>query len=49
MHEPPLLINTYLTESDQSEQKGSKNLLIGIQGHYRDRRTHHIRTVRTSR
>lgn len=42
--DPPLvLINNYRTDSDQSEQKGFKNLLIGIHGHYRNPRAHRTR------
>jgi uncharacterized protein (TIGR02391 family) len=40
---PMLLINDYRTDSDKSEHKGFKNLLIGIHGHYRNPRAHRTR------
>lgn len=41
---PPLyLINSYASESEQSEHKGFKNLLVGIHGHYRNPRAHSSR------
>jgi uncharacterized protein (TIGR02391 family) len=40
---PILLINEYRSESDFSEHKGFKNLLIGVHGHYRNPRAHSSR------
>lgn len=40
---PMLKINGLRTESDESEQKGFLNLLIGIHGHYRNLRAHSMR------
>lgn len=37
---PRLLINQFVTESEVSEHKGFKNLLLGIHGHYRNPRAH---------
>ncbi|GFG77748.1 TIGR02391 family protein [Mycobacterium paragordonae] len=42
-HRPVLFINNYLSDSDVSEQKGFKNLLIGIYGHFRNPRAHTTR------
>jgi uncharacterized protein (TIGR02391 family) len=42
-HRPVLFINAYSTDSDISEQKGFKNLLIGIHGHFRNPRAHTTR------
>jgi uncharacterized protein (TIGR02391 family) len=41
--EPMLLINDFRTDSDKSEHRGLKNLLIGIHGHYRNPRAHRTR------
>lgn len=39
--DPPLLyINRYENDSDVSEHRGFKNLLLGIHGHYRNPRAH---------
>lgn len=38
-----LLINSFSTTSDESEQRGFKNLLVGIHGHYRNPRAHRTR------
>lgn len=43
IREPMLMINSLGTESDESEQKGFLNLLIGIHGHYRNLRAHSMR------
>lgn len=40
---PKLVINSFSTESEKSEHKGFKNLLIGIHGHYRNPRAHKTR------
>ena len=40
---PQLVINSFSTESEKSEHKGFKNLLIGIHGHYRNPRAHKTR------
>jgi len=40
---PLLTINAYTTESDISEHKGFKNILIGVHGHYRNPRAHRPR------
>ena len=40
---PKLVINNFSTESEKSEHKGFKNLLIGIHGHYRNPRAHKTR------
>lgn len=40
---PMLLINEYRSDSDVSEHKGFKNLLTGIQGHFRNPRAHSSR------
>lgn len=40
---PKLTINDWRTESEQSEQRGFVNLLIGIHGHYRNPRAHSSR------
>ena len=42
-HRPVLFINKYSSDSDISEQKGFKNLLIGIHGHFRNPRAHTTR------
>lgn len=45
---PPLyLINAHATDSDLSEHKGFKNLLVGIHGHYRNPRAHSSRIDNT--
>ena len=38
--QPLLYINRYETDSEISEHRGFKNLLVGIHGHYRNPRTH---------
>lgn len=40
---PLLFINTFESESDISEHRGFKNLLLGIHGHYRNPRAHSSR------
>jgi uncharacterized protein (TIGR02391 family) len=40
---PFLLINPHLTDSEISEHRGFKNLLLGIHGHYRNPRAHSSR------
>lgn len=40
---PLLAINSYRSDSDISEQRGFKNLLAGIHGHYRNPRAHSSR------
>ena len=40
---PTLVIGAYVTESDISEHRGFKNLLLGIHGHYRNPRAHATR------
>lgn len=40
---PRLLINGLSTQSEESEQKGFRNLLVGIYGHYRNPRAHQTR------
>ena len=40
---PLLYINRYETDSDVSEHRGFKNLLLGIHGHYRNPRAHSSR------
>ena len=37
---PALLINSYESDSDRSEHRGFKNILVGIHGHYRNPRAH---------
>lgn len=37
---PYLLINQYKIDSEISEHRGFKNLLLGIHGHYRNLRAH---------
>ena len=40
-HDQPLLyINRYENDSDVSEHRGFKNLILGIHGHYRNPRAH---------
>jgi len=40
-HDQPLMrINSYRTDSEISEHRGFKNLLLGIHGHYRNPRAH---------
>jgi uncharacterized protein (TIGR02391 family) len=41
--EPLFLINNFQSDSDKSEHKGFKNILIGIHGHYRKPRAHRTR------
>lgn len=38
--QPVLMINSYSSDSDVSEHKGFKNLLLGVHGHYRNPRAH---------
>ena len=40
---PVLMINDYVSQSDISEQKGFKQILVGIHGHYRNPRAHTTR------
>ena len=43
-NDPPLLyINSYSTDSEISEHRGFKNLLLGVHGHYRNPRAHSSR------
>jgi uncharacterized protein (TIGR02391 family) len=42
-NQPLLLINDYGSDSDVSEHRGFKNLLVGIHGHYRNPRAHSTR------
>ena len=37
---PKLFINGFVTDSDISEHRGFKNLLLGVHGHYRNPRAH---------
>jgi uncharacterized protein (TIGR02391 family) len=48
-HRPVLFINDYLSDSDISEQKGFKNLLIGIHGRFRNPRAHITRLGTTEK
>jgi uncharacterized protein (TIGR02391 family) len=43
MDRPLLFINADATDSDISEHRGFKNLLVGIHGHYRNPRAHSSR------
>lgn len=45
-NEPILRINEFQSESDVSEHKGFKNLLLGVHGHYRNPRAHSLRIDR---
>lgn len=40
---PSLRINPLETQSDESEQRGFKSILVGIHGHYRNPRAHRTR------
>lgn len=40
---PKLRINPLETQSEESEQRGFKNILVGVHGHYRNPRAHRTR------